>query len=51
VTRRDAGTSLAEQLAQRFALDDDGWRTTEDRFRRTTRCSSNTTRWSSTATR
>ena len=33
MTRRDPELSLAEQLAERFSLDEDGWRITEDRFR------------------
>jgi alpha,alpha-trehalose phosphorylase len=33
VTRRPAHLSLAEQLAERFVVDDDGWQIRESRFR------------------
>jgi alpha,alpha-trehalose phosphorylase len=33
VTRRDPDTSLGEQLAERFVVDDEGWRIAEERFR------------------
>ena len=33
MTRRDPDTSLAEQLAERFAIDEEGWRIREEHFR------------------